>query len=164
MLVSGSFAKTLRAFSEKQQLDRLKPPLPAATEVAEKKPAKPAKSPLTRGMPIAKTAPEEPAGGPQFSEILGEKKRSPHPLGNGLLSRAWSWLQKGNAFSASKQLRVSETVSLGEKRFVALVHVEGQKFLIGGGASGVSLLTHLGEWNASPDALQAIEAVAERSK
>ena len=40
-------------------------------------------------------------------------------------------------------LRVAETVSLGEKRFVALVRVENCEFLIGGGASGVSLLTQL---------------------
>lgn len=44
---------------------------------------------------------------------------------------------------APKQLRVAETVSLGEKRFVAIVQVEGQRFLIGGGAAGVSLLTEL---------------------
>ena len=60
-----------------------------------------------------------------------------------MLARVWTWLQKQHAFSAKKQLRVSDTVSLGEKRFIALVHVEGQKFLIGGGASGVSLLAEL---------------------
>jgi flagellar biogenesis protein FliO len=46
--------------------------------------------------------------------------------------------------TATKRLRVAETVSLGEKRFVALVSVEGREFLIGGGASGVSLLATLG--------------------
>ena len=63
--------------------------------------------------------------------------------GTPLLARAWGWLQKQHAFSAKKQLRVCETVSLGEKRFVALVQVENQKFLIGGGASSVSLLAEL---------------------
>lgn len=42
-----------------------------------------------------------------------------------------------------KQLRVSETVALGEKRFVAVLQCEGRKFLIGGGSAGVSLLTSL---------------------
>jgi len=60
-----------------------------------------------------------------------------------MLSRAWNWLQKQSAFSAKKQLRVCETVSNGEKRFVAVVQIEGQKFLIGGGSSGVSLLAEL---------------------
>jgi flagellar biogenesis protein FliO len=41
-------------------------------------------------------------------------------------------------------LRVHETVSLGEKRFVALLSVEGREFLIGGGPTGVSLLAQLG--------------------
>jgi hypothetical protein len=65
------------------------------------------------------------------------------------LLRAWSWINRKYALSATKQLRVAETVSLGDKRFVAVVHVAGQKFLIGGGAQGVSLLTQL---DAAPDA------------
>jgi hypothetical protein len=36
-----------------------------------------------------------------------------------------------------------EMVPLGEKRFLAVVSVEGHEFLIGGGASGVSVVTQL---------------------
>lgn len=61
----------------------------------------------------------------------------------GTFSRVFSWLQKRYTLRPTKQLRVSETVSLGEKRFVAILHVEDRKFLIGGGASSVSLLTQL---------------------
>ena len=60
------------------------------------------------------------------------------------LRRAFSWLHRKYSLSTTKQLRVAETVSLGEKRFVAIIHAEGQKFLIGGGASSVALLTQLG--------------------
>jgi hypothetical protein len=67
----------------------------------------------------------------------------PIPKQNAFM-RAMSWLN-GRALSNTKQLRVTETISLGEKRFVAVVHVEGRKFLIGGGASAVSLLTQLSE-------------------
>jgi hypothetical protein len=63
--------------------------------------------------------------------------------------RAMSWINR-RTLSNAKQLRVTETVSLGEKRFVAVVHVEGRKFLIGGGASAVSLLTQLGEESGVP--------------
>jgi len=35
------------------------------------------------------------------------------------------------------------TVSLGEKRFVAVIQVDGVQFLIGGGATGVALLAQL---------------------
>ncbi len=42
-------------------------------------------------------------------------------------------------------LRVCENVSLGEKRFVAVVQVDDERFLIGGSSSSVSLLTRLQE-------------------
>ncbi|MGD0797079.1 MAG: flagellar biosynthetic protein FliO [Acidobacteriaceae bacterium] len=60
------------------------------------------------------------------------------------LARAFSWLQSKYAMTATKRLRVAETVSLGEKRFVALVCVEGREFLVGGGSAGVLLLAQLG--------------------
>ena len=62
----------------------------------------------------------------------------------GMLARAWSWLHRKYALTATKRLRIAETVSLGEKRFVALVRVEDREYLIGGGAAGVSLLAQLG--------------------
>jgi Flagellar biosynthesis protein, FliO len=63
--------------------------------------------------------------------------------GPNAVARAWSWLHGKYALTSTKRLRVAETVSLGEKRFVALVCVEGREFLVGGGASGVSLLAQL---------------------
>jgi hypothetical protein len=60
------------------------------------------------------------------------------------LRRAWSSLHAKYKISTTKRLRVSETISLGEKRFVAIVAVEGREFLIGGGVSGISLLAQLG--------------------
>ena len=57
---------------------------------------------------------------------------------------AWRWLcVKRMEQQSSKRLRVVETVSLGEKRFVAMLHVDGAQFLIGGGANSVSLLASL---------------------
>jgi hypothetical protein len=60
------------------------------------------------------------------------------------LTRAWSFLHARYKSSTTKRLHVSETISLGEKRFVAIVTVEGREFLIGGGVSGMSLLAQLG--------------------
>jgi hypothetical protein len=77
----------------------------------------------------------------------------------------FSWLRSRRVF-AEKQLRVSESLSLGEKRFVAILHAEGRKFLIGGGASGVSLLTALDPAQPSANAADLIHLVpgaAERS-
>lgn len=59
------------------------------------------------------------------------------------LLRLWSWLHAKYATSSTKRLRVAEMVALGEKRFLAVVCVEGREFLVGGGASGVSVVTQL---------------------
>ncbi len=60
------------------------------------------------------------------------------------LAKLWRWLlSKRQAQVSSKRLRVIETASLGEKRFVAVLRVDGAQFLIGGGANTVSLLASL---------------------
>jgi hypothetical protein len=80
-----------------------------------------------------------------LSSATNESSISPITTRPGTLKRALRWLQKNYSQRTSKQLRVCETVSLGEKRFIAIIHVENRKFLIGGGASNVALLTQLGE-------------------
>lgn len=91
-----------------------------------------------------RTAVARPAATRQFPqpEMLAKLKAIPQ---GGLLSRLFSWFQAHVGTSASKDLRLAETVQLGEKRFVAIIHVEGRKFLIGGGTGGVNLLTQLDE-------------------
>ena len=46
--------------------------------------------------------------------------------------------------SAPRRLRVSETVALGERRFVAIVEFERSRFLLGGTSSSLVLLANLG--------------------
>jgi hypothetical protein len=77
------------------------------------------------------------------------------------LTRAFSWLRSKYALNTTKRLRVAETVSLGEKRFVALVCVEGREFLIGGGSSGVCLLTPLDKAKSAQPADSAEQGEAE---
>ena len=58
--------------------------------------------------------------------------------------RAWQWLQTRRQWQlASRRLLLCETVSLGEKRFLAIVKVDGQQFLVGGAAASVSMLAQL---------------------
>jgi len=45
-------------------------------------------------------------------------------------------------------LRLCETLALGERRFLAVVQFEQQKFLIGTAGNSISLLTRLAEQNA----------------
>jgi flagellar biogenesis protein FliO len=62
----------------------------------------------------------------------------------GLLSRAWAWLmERQRTRSGTRRLRVAETVSLGEKRFVAVVQVDGRHFLLAGGPTNIVLLAQL---------------------
>ena len=44
----------------------------------------------------------------------------------------------------ARRLLVTDTVSLGEKRFLHIVKVDGFEYLIGGGTASVSLLAELG--------------------
>jgi hypothetical protein len=61
----------------------------------------------------------------------------------GTLQKLLSQLRSRCVQRPIKKLRVSESVSLGEKRFVAILQVENRKYLIGGGAANVALLTQL---------------------
>ncbi len=48
---------------------------------------------------------------------------------SGLLSRVWNWFRERQAVRSNvKRLRVVSSVSLGEKRFVAVVQVDGASF------------------------------------
>ncbi len=73
----------------------------------------------------------------------------------GMLSRAWRWLRTRQlARSSSRRLQVAETVSLGEKRFVAVVQVDGRHFLLAGGPANIALLAQLNETEPFEDVLK----------
>ena len=66
-----------------------------------------------------------------------------------------SWiLQRIKVQPARKTLRLCENLSLGEKRFVAVIQVESERFLIGGAPGSVSLLTRLQETQNFSESLQ----------
>ncbi len=69
-----------------------------------------------------------------------------------LLIRTWRALQwvlrRVRVQQARRSLRVCENVSLGDKRFVAVIQVDEERFLIGGSSSSMSLLSRLQEAKA----------------
>lgn len=87
---------------------------------------------------------------------INEEAVAPRP---GFLSRAFSSLFRGS--SQQKQLWVAETAPLGDKRFVAIVHAEGRRFLIGGGTSSVSVLARLDEDWQGEDDRESLEGLRE---
>jgi hypothetical protein len=171
MPMASAFARTLRTFAEREQLDLTQTVFSSmeVEELPKKKELRPRAvgSPLTPGGSLARKVeaqPEEAVKPAQPVEPVEAPKAPAQPLSNGLLSRGWTWLKKNNKFTVTKQMRVAETISLGEKRFVSVIHVDGQKFLIGGGAQGVTLLTQLGTTQATADALQTIANAGEQLK
>ena len=76
------------------------------------------------------------------------------PLLQSAWQHAWSAIQVRRATQKRRTLRVLETVGMGEKRFVAIVQVQEVRYLVGGGAAGISLLARL-------DAEQEFAAVLE---
>ena len=71
------------------------------------------------------------------------------------LTRVFDWLQtKRRAQLDSKRLRVCESVSLGDKRAIFLVQVDGQRFLLGGAPTSVSMLARLDGSPSFPELLK----------
>ncbi len=163
--MTSAFARTLRSFAEREQLDLTQTSFVAVEELPKKPEIRPRAvgAPLTAGTSAKKKEEKiEPAVTPV--EPAAPTKAPEQLQMGGLLTRGWAWLKKNNKFATTKQLRVAETISLGEKRFVSVIQVEGQKFLIGGGASGVTLLTQLDKTQTTADALQTIANAGEHLK
>jgi flagellar biogenesis protein FliO len=73
------------------------------------------------------------------SAVLGQVIRN----FRGLLSVATRWGQTISLKRRENQLRLCETLSLGDRRFLAVVLVEQQKYLVGGAPNSVALLAKL---------------------
>jgi flagellar biogenesis protein FliO len=59
--------------------------------------------------------------------------------------RRWARGWAGNWRARTpRQLRLCETLALGDRRFLAVVQFEQQKFLVGGAGNSIALLTRLG--------------------
>jgi hypothetical protein len=73
----------------------------------------------------------------------------------GLLTRALNWIrERQSARFNNRRLNVAASVSLGDKRFVAVIQVDGLQFLVGGGATNVALLAQLNGKESFGDLLQ----------
>jgi flagellar biogenesis protein FliO len=97
-----------------------------------------------------------------FQSAAGESSRT---LQNaiGLLSRAWRWIRARRiSRSSTRRLQVDASVSLGEKRFVAVIQVDGLQFLIGGGATNVTLLAKLGRKESFGEVLNETMNIPKR--
>ncbi|MDT8066851.1 MAG: flagellar biosynthetic protein FliO [Terriglobia bacterium] len=79
---------------------------------------------------------------PKKKRRLRKNRKSAPPVKNWWTKLA-RWFSSRWRARTPRQLRLRETVPLGEKRFVALVEFEKRRFLIGGASNSVNLLTEL---------------------
>ena len=110
--------------------------------------------PATRQVPPPEPEEIHPVPPPEPEEIRPLIRRQ------GLLGRLFALLFCGGA-PAAKKLCLAETVALGEKRFVAIIHAEGHKYLIGGSSTGVALLTQLDDSATLAKNLHSLQGAVE---
>ncbi len=61
------------------------------------------------------------------------------------LKTLWQWVQRAVKPRRVPRLRVCETLSLGERRFLAVIEFDRQEFLVGGSGNSLELLARLRE-------------------
>jgi len=59
---------------------------------------------------------------------------------------------------SARRLRLSETLSLGEKRFLAVVQFQHQEFLVGGTGQSIALLARLDACEGAQNSTDGIQA------
>jgi flagellar biogenesis protein FliO len=59
------------------------------------------------------------------------------------LKNIWQWTRRAVKARKTRRLRVCETLSLGERRFLAVIEFDRQEFLVGGTGSSLELLAQL---------------------
>jgi len=64
---------------------------------------------------------------------------------SGALKEVWEWARRALGQRKPRRLRVRETLSLGDKRFLAVIEFDHQEFLVGGSGNSLALLARLHE-------------------
>jgi flagellar biogenesis protein FliO len=101
----------------------------------------------------------------QMEPAVSYRNSSRPAMRPGWLAHLWRALRQAlpaiRVRRAPRQLRLCESLSLGEKRLVAVIQYEDQKFLVGGSAGSVALLTRLGD---APDFSELLTQWCERQR
>ena len=61
------------------------------------------------------------------------------------------WARRAMKTRQTRRLRVRETLSLGERRFLAVIEFDHQEFLVGGTGSSLALMARLHDGKVLPD-------------
>jgi flagellar biogenesis protein FliO len=74
--------------------------------------------------------------------------QAPSPLGVAgaiALKNLWQWIRRAAKARKVRRLRVCESLSLGDRRFLAIIEFNRQEFLVGGSGNSLTLLARLHE-------------------
>jgi flagellar biogenesis protein FliO len=66
----------------------------------------------------------------------------------------FQWAQRTMRTRKTRRLRVRESLSLGERRFLAVIEFDSQEFLVGGTGSSLALLARLHDGMILPETSQ----------
>jgi len=81
---------------------------------------------------------------------------------SGLITRLINWIQTHQLGRTNvRRLRVAETVSFGDKRFVAVLQIDGYQYLVGGGATNIALLAKLNHRESFSEVFKQTMTVSE---
>ena len=75
--------------------------------------------------------------------MIAETMKAEIAVSSGLIRKAYAWILRMR--QPARQLRMCESLSLGEKRTVAVLQFEGQRYLVGATASSITLLSRIPE-------------------
>ncbi len=76
--------------------------------------------------------------------VLNRTMERLKPQASSILAQVLRWFSlKRAARAQAHRLQVIDRTVLGEKSYVAVVQVDGRRFMLGGAQSGISLLTEL---------------------
>ena len=117
----------------------------------------------TEAQPATATnTPTPPCQAPIEAHTFSERKKNTSPLANiiGKVRSCVAAVLKSHPGSR-KRMRVCESVSLGDKRFLAIVRVDSEHFLLGGSSGSVSLLAKLDDPAAFSSLLRQKSVQAE---
>ncbi len=94
-------------------------------------------------------------------EVNAKDLNTDRMFDRGWWKHLWNALPTLRVHRKSRQLRLCESLSLGEKRVVAVIQYQGQRFLVGAGAHSVNLLSRL---DKSADFSELLSEWCERQK
>lgn len=76
------------------------------------------------------------------------------------LKTLWQWVRHAVKTRKVRRLRVCESLSLGERRFLAVIEFDRQEFLVGGSGSSLVFLARLHEGRVIPESSLPGESIA----